>query len=199
MSGVWKRSYGRPTKAPPDERGGNRHGRPNATAPHPDSTRPRHWDWRRATAETGQEPTLSRVARHWPKRPVLRTRCNPRTERLENVLREGRARRTPHVLHLSRGRKLECRGAGCGVRGLDRRIPRRGPGAAARVPAPATGAPDPWAVPRSLLPTADPFRADRRAQATSPPVGRRRQCRDHRARFARGLVAGVVERPSVAQ
>src|SRR6516225_432290 len=31
ISGVWKRSYGRPTKAPPDERGGNRHGRPNTT------------------------------------------------------------------------------------------------------------------------------------------------------------------------
>ena len=40
MSGVWRRSYGRPTKAPPDEWGGNRHGRPNTTAPHPDSTQP---------------------------------------------------------------------------------------------------------------------------------------------------------------
>src|SRR5215469_2659832 len=39
MRGVWKRSYGRATKAPPDERGGNRHARPTATAPHPDSTR----------------------------------------------------------------------------------------------------------------------------------------------------------------
>jgi signal transduction histidine kinase len=27
------------TRRPPDERGGNRHGRPNTTAPHPDSTR----------------------------------------------------------------------------------------------------------------------------------------------------------------
>lgn len=38
MRGVWKRSYGRAAKAPPDERGGNRHARPNVTAPHPDST-----------------------------------------------------------------------------------------------------------------------------------------------------------------
>ena len=30
MRGVWKRSYGRATKARPDERGGNRHARPTA-------------------------------------------------------------------------------------------------------------------------------------------------------------------------
>ena len=38
MSGMWKRSHGRTSETPPDERGGYRYVRPTATAPHSDST-----------------------------------------------------------------------------------------------------------------------------------------------------------------
>ena len=41
MSGMWKRSHGRTSEAPPDERGGYRYVRPTATASHLDSTHPR--------------------------------------------------------------------------------------------------------------------------------------------------------------
>src|SRR6188474_1528824 len=48
MSGMWKRSHGRTSEAPPDERGGYRYVRPTATAPHLDSTQ-----WRRSGQGAG--------------------------------------------------------------------------------------------------------------------------------------------------
>src|SRR5215472_14252913 len=38
MNGVWRRSHGRTSEAPPNERGGNGYVQPTATAPHLDST-----------------------------------------------------------------------------------------------------------------------------------------------------------------
>src|SRR6516165_7175709 len=97
MSGVWRRSYGRPTKAPPDERGGNRHGRPNTTAPHPDSTLLGRSSSLRATAGLVHEerlPPLGLSARYVIRQetsaeaqrngrhaPVPATRRKPRVQR----------------------------------------------------------------------------------------------------------------------
>jgi hypothetical protein len=79
------------------------------------------------------------------------TRCNSCHERLENISKEARAEpRPPHVLHLSRGRPMECRAAGRRVRRHHRRIRRRGPGAAARVPAAAPPAAHSRAVRKEL-------------------------------------------------
>jgi hypothetical protein len=72
-----------------------------------------------------------------------------------------------------------------------------GPGATARVPAPLVGAADPRAVRRSLLPTADPLRARRRAQTPPAPIDRGWQRRDHRTRLARGLRCGTPQHPMV--
>src|SRR3954468_2170198 len=62
MSGMWKRSHGRTSEAPPDERGGYRYVRPTATAPHLDSTQSRP----SRSSVTGQICPIAdpRLARH---------------------------------------------------------------------------------------------------------------------------------------
>jgi hypothetical protein len=72
MSGVWKRSYGRASEAPPDERGGNRYVRPTATAPHLYSTPSvtawahahfRSWEQTGRTINLGTQPPLTHTCR----------------------------------------------------------------------------------------------------------------------------------------
>src|SRR5688572_21107975 len=60
MSGVWRRSHGRTSEAPPDERGGNRYVRPTATAPHLDSTPSGRW----VRGGVGLLPEVDRTWRH---------------------------------------------------------------------------------------------------------------------------------------
>jgi hypothetical protein len=113
-------------------------------------------------------------------------RCTPARERLGNPLGFlQRLRR--RCSSLSPRTPAGMPSGGRRVRGRDRRISRRGPDPAARIPAPIAGAANPRALRWGLLPPTNLVRKHRRARAPPPPVDRRRQCRDQQARPSRRL------------
>src|SRR5271166_1173453 len=105
MSGVWKRSHGRTSEAPPDERGGNSYARPTATAPHSDSTITREKAY--LEQEFGDDCRHFRAAvRRWLQRQsshrLTETQCQRRCPRRSGPHRQSPRRRTDAPVRVSR-------------------------------------------------------------------------------------------------
>src|SRR6266436_8763750 len=85
-AGCGKRSHGRTTKAPPDERGGNRYVRPTETAPHLDSAKGGHAEHVAAATGSPQKASLLAAGRDFALGPQPDSRTAAR-DRIDDFRR----------------------------------------------------------------------------------------------------------------